>query len=118
MGWKEFTKHTGIKIAVGSGFTIFLNMDNESFKKELQFNKDDAELISKLYQTAWQFLAVGMYHRMDQQKSKAAIQQNDEKEKTIEEKVAEASEGIAMVLVPIITKLAPQAKRQISTEVS
>tara|TARA_Y100001936_G_scaffold225252_1_gene243538 strand:+ start:3358 stop:5931 length:2574 start_codon:yes stop_codon:yes gene_type:complete len=115
---KEFTKHTGIKIAVGSGFTIFLNMDNESFKKELQFNKDDAELISKLYQTAWQFLAVGMYHRMDQQKSKAAIQQNDEKEKTIEEKVAEASEGIAMVLVPIITKLAPQAKRQISTEVS
>ena len=113
---KEFTKHTGIKIAVGSGFTIYVSMANESFKRELEFNKDDAELISKLYQTAWQFLAVGMYHRMEQQKSKTAVQQSDENEKTIDEKVAEASDGISMVLVPIITKLAPQAKRQISSE--
>lgn len=113
---KEFTKDTGIQIAVGSGFTIYVSMDNESFKRELEFNKDEAELISKLYQTAWQFLAVGMYHRMEQQKPKTAVQQSDENEKTIEEKVAEASEGIAMVLVPIITKLAPQAKRQILSE--
>jgi len=110
---KGFTKYTGIKIIVGSDFIVYVNGDNESYVRELH-NHNEPEFISKLYQTAWQFLAVGMYHRMDQDKSKNPNGLNQENESTIEDKVAEASNGIAMVLIPILTKLAPQAKKQIS----
>jgi hypothetical protein len=111
---KSFTKYTGIKITVGSGFLIYVNKANESLKRELESNKNEAQLILKLYQTAWKFLAAAMYHRMDQEKSKNSIDSNQENESTIEDKIAEASNGIAMVLIPILTKLAPQAKKQIS----
>jgi len=111
----NFTKYTGIKIRVGSDFFVYVNGDNESFVRELK-NHIEPEFISKLYQTAWQFLAVGMYHRMDQQISNAPISSNPENEKTIEEKVSEASDGIAMVLLPIITKLGEQTRRIKSSE--
>ena len=110
-----FTKYTGIKIKVGSDFFVYVNADNESFLRELQ-NQTEPELLTKLYQTAWQFLAVGMYHRMDQQIKNSSIPHNQENEKTIEEKVSEASDGIAMVLLPIITKLGQQTRRTKSLE--
>jgi hypothetical protein len=106
----NFTKYTGIKIKVGSDFLVYVNIDNESFVRE-QKNHKEPEFILKLYQTAWQFLAVGMYHRMKQQINNSPASSKSEDEKTPEEKVSEASDGIAMVLLPIITKLGEQTRR-------
>ena len=56
-------------------------------------------------------IAVGMYYRMDQQISNSPKSSNSENEKTPEEKVSESSDGIAMVFLPIITKLGEQTRR-------
>ena len=102
-----FTTSTGMKIKVDNDFLVYVNMNNQSLTKELEGEKEP-EFLAKLYQSAMSFLAVGMYHKMEQQQK---IESGRDNEKSLDDKVSDAAEGIAMVLLPIITKLGEQTRR-------
>lgn len=111
--WAElgFTKSTGCKIRVSpTDFLVYVNVDNEFYKKQIEYD-EDPEYLAHLYQSAMAMCAVGMYHKLEKidQKTRETIKEYETKSPN--EKVADASDGLAMVLLPIITKLGKEARK-------
>ncbi len=109
---KGFTKSTGLKVSYDErDFIVYVNMDNEYLIQGLAGEKEP-DFLTTLYQSAMSMVAFGMYHKMDSKQSKEIAETSDvSQEKSINDRVSDACDGVAMVLLPIITKLGPQARR-------
>ena len=112
--WEKynFTKTTGFKIVFdGKDFIVYVNMDNEYFKQEIVGEKEP-EFISNLYKTAISLMAFAVYQKLDDKLNKLPKDQKPDYENmSVQDRASDVSDGIAMVLLPVITKLGAETKR-------
>lgn len=112
--WNKFgfTKSTGFKVSFdGKDFLVYVNMDNEYLKQETEGEKEP-EFLTNLYKSAMAMIAFGIYHKLDSKENQRKEENKSENDTmSISDKAADASEGIAMVLLPIITKLGAEARQ-------
>ena len=115
--WEKysFTKTTGFKVVFdGKDFLVYVNMDNEYFKQEIAGEKEP-EFITTLYKSATALVAFGIYQKLDDKIGKLTKENKPDYENmSVQERASDVSDGVAMVLLPIITKLGAEARRQTS----
>ena len=86
-------------------------MDNEYFKQEIVGEKEP-EFISNLYKTAISLMAFAVYQKLDDKLNKLPKDQKPDYENmSVQDRASDVSDGIAMVLLPVITKLGAETKR-------
>ena len=106
-----FTKSTGFKVTYDAkDFMVYVNMDNEFLLQEL-VGENEPDFVLTLYKSAMALVAFGIYHKLDKKQTESREDERPDYENmSTQERAGEVSDGIAMVLLPIITKLGGEAK--------
>jgi len=101
----EMSKISGCRIKISKeSFDVFVNVDNEYLKNEIIVNKEKhPDYLIHVFTQGLALCAVGMYHVLQNAKEDEGL--------PIQNKVGEASDGLSMVILPMINNLGKEVKK-------
>jgi hypothetical protein len=118
--WRKygFNDLTGLRLIKQEGnFDAFVNMDNVYLNKELKLNKKvEPDLIKNQFSTGLILNCISIYYMLQNRKKKNGFEEDngnnaEYNEKEILDRVNEASDGIALAIIPTINYLGDITKK-------
>ena len=101
------TKQSGAELITGkNGFTVLVNCDNQSLKSTMVINRDiPPDFLVYMFKLALAIFAIGSYHSFE------GIRENKQTDITTRQKIREATQGFALVILPIILNLSKEVRK-------